>query len=470
MTTQVALLFEDGLQKDWSPQGHEAAGAPIIAVADEETSTEEKSVEEASAKKSKYGPKASRERSAGEAVLADYLSRLTHLPLLTGEEERELARQFHNEEELAWMALLEDTQVIEMLTTHACHGWSRFKDGEVLFRMHRRLKRCAKTQKNLGPRSERAQLKDAQTVSKILRDIDEEQALITEVIKTLSQVEITPQPGETVPQRRKRALRMQRVRRKILKQAVTHHKRAMAIRNRFVKCNLRLVVSVARRFHHHQMPLIDLIQEGNLGLLKSIHCFDPARGFRFSTYAHWWIRQSIERAIMNKGTQVRLPVHVFDSRRELNKLTIQLRQVKGSEPTNQELASAMGVKIAKVLELKGLVPREPASLEDRVTKDDRSLKETLADPEQKMPEELVADKEMSRKIRSVLFKLAPMERDIIARRFGFTYETETLEEIGQSYNLSRERVRQIQVQGIKKLQRLCSQSLWPRQSVISPGF
>ena len=173
---------------------------------------------------------------------------------------------------------------------------------------------------------------------------------------------------------------------------------------------------------------------------------------------------------MNKGTQVRLPVHIFDSRRELNKMMVQLRQVKGCEPTDQELASAMGVKVTKVLELKGLVPREPASLEDRVTKDDRTLKETLADPEQKMPEELVADKEMSRKIRSVLFKLAPMERDIIARRFGFTYETETLEEIGKSYNLSRERVRQIQVQGIKSYSGFARKSCGLDNLISHRGF
>ena len=466
MTSQVALLFESASQKDWNPEGHEMATND----ANDTTPPSQPSESSGKAKDRKYGSKASRERSASEAVLADYLSRLTHLPLLTGEQEREMARLFHGAEESAWEALLQDEKVIEILCEHPCQGWSRFRDLECLHRMNRRLKRARKAGRPLGPRSVKAQLKDVQNMAKVLRDIDEEQALINEVVKTLSHIEITPRPGETAAQRHKRALMEQRTRRKVLKQSVSAHKKAMRIRNRFVQCNLRLVVSVARRFHHHQMPLIDLIQEGNLGLLKSIHCFDPARGFRFSTYAHWWIRQSIERAIMNKGTQVRLPVHVFDSRRELNKMTIQLRQSKGSEPTNEELASAMGVKPAKVNELKSLVPREPASLEDRVTKDDRTLKDTLADPDQKVPEELVAEKEMSRKMRSVLLKLAPMERDIIARRFGFTYESETLEEIGQSYNLSRERVRQIQVQGLKKLQRLCVQKLWPRQSYITPGL
>ncbi len=395
--------------------------------------------------------------------MADYLSRLSHLPLLTGEEEREMARQFRQAEEEAWICLLTDPKVVDVLQEHPMQGWSRFREMDCLQRIYKRNKR--NRNEGFGKRAAQLQGKDIKTMAGVLRDIDEEQALINEMIEMLSNVAITPIKGETAAQRRQRAIRLQRQNTKTLKATLTHHKKAMRIRNRFVKSNLRLVVSVARRFHHHQMPLIDLIQEGNLGLLKSIHCFDPARGFRFSTYAHWWIRQSIERAIMNKGTQIRLPVHIFDSRREMAKFIVAFRQENGCEPTNEALAKAMGVKPAKVMELKGLVPREPASLEDRVTQDDRTLKETLADPDQKVPDELVSDKEIARKLRSVLQKLAPMERDIIIRRFGFAYETETLEEIGQSYNLSRERVRQIQVQGLRKLKRLCA-----RKFVAQQGF
>ena len=136
MTTQVALLFEDGVQKDWSPEGHAVAPASN----DPETVVEDAPPLKGSDKQqAKYGTKASRERSAGEAVLADYLSRLSHLPLLTGEEERALAREFHKTEEKAWCVLLQDEQVIHILATHACHGWSRFRDGDILLRMQRRL-------------------------------------------------------------------------------------------------------------------------------------------------------------------------------------------------------------------------------------------------------------------------------------------------------------------------------------------
>lgn len=454
MTTQVAILFDTEKRESWSPEGHEIVEAP-----------ERVAKEVKSASKGSYGSTSSRERTAGEAVLADYLSRLSHLPLLTGEEEREMARQFRQAEEEAWICLLAAPNVVEALQGHPVQGWSRFRDLVCLQRIHRRNKRNSK--EKLGKRALFLQSQDIVLMARVFRDVDEEQALINQMTKMLSNIEITPVAGETAAQRRKRAICEQRQNSKVFKAAIVHHTKAMAIRNRFVKSNLRLVVSVARRFHHHQMPLIDLIQEGNLGLLKSIHCFDPARGFRFSTYAHWWIRQAIERAIMNKGTQIRLPVHIFDSRRELAKFMVSFRQEKGCEPTNEALAKAMGIKPAKVAELKSLVPREPASLEDRVTKDDRTLKETLADPTQKVPDEMVADKELSRKLRSVLQKLAPMERDIIIRRFGFSYEVETLEEIGQSYNLSRERVRQIQVQGLRKLKRLCLRKFWPQQGFAS---
>ena len=138
MTTQVALLFEDGIQKDWSPEGHEVAPSSNDS---EATVDDTPAVAGSEKQQAKYGTKASRERSAGEAVLADYLSRLSHLPLLTGEEERSLAREFHKAEEQAWCVLLQDEQVINILGTHACHGWSRFRDGDILVRMQRRLKR-----------------------------------------------------------------------------------------------------------------------------------------------------------------------------------------------------------------------------------------------------------------------------------------------------------------------------------------
>ena len=178
-----------------------------------------------------------------------------------------MAREFHKTEEKARASSCK-TNKSYTFWPHMPATVGRVFVMAIFLRMQRRLKRNQGSLEGLGARSLSAQHKDAAAVATILRDIDEEQALILEVVKTLSQIEITPKPGETGAQRRQRALKAQRARRKIVSQALKHHQAAMAIRNRFVKCNLRLVVSVARRFHHHQMPLIDLIQEGNLGLQR----------------------------------------------------------------------------------------------------------------------------------------------------------------------------------------------------------
>jgi len=214
------------------------------------------------------------------------------------------------------------------------------------------------------------------------------------------------------------------------------------------------VVSVARRFHHFRMPLIDLIQEGNLGLIKSVHRFDHRKGFRFSTYAHWWIRQAIERAIMNKGAQVRLPVHVFDARREVAKVTRELTFSLGREPDLAEIAKALGMAESKLHDVLASVPRDPQSLDDPIGDDeDRTLAEAIA-CEGPSPDEQVIALDEERRAKRLLTRLSPMEVDIITRRYGLKNdEDETLEEIGKSYRLSRERVRQIQVQGLKKIQR-----------------
>ena len=294
-------------------------------------------------------------------------------------------------------------------------------------------------------------------VAASLREADDDRKLIDEAIAVLAQAKIIAQPGEDAAARRQRTLRTHR-RHLELHQAVSKERaRALRIRNNFVRANLRLVVSVARRFHHYRMPFIDLIQEGNLGLIKSVHRFDDRRGFRFSTYAHWWIRQAIERAIMNKGAQVRLPVHIFDARREVAKAARELSQRYGREPSTEELSELIGVPLDKLRDILKAVPRDPVSLDDPVGDDeDRTLGETIAASEESMPDEQVIASEQAVSVRRLLGRLSPMEIDIIERRFGLVCDRdETLEQIGHSYNLSRERVRQIQVQGLKKMHKAC---------------
>ncbi len=381
-----------------------------------------------------------------DEMLSEYLASLGGIPLLTPEQEQELASQLRDAEVRSWEIVATAKEAVEWLASNAIVHDKRFSVSEELARLVAAKKG-----------DERKAPADRTRLSEVLREIDDDRCLIDEVIAVLSQAVITPQPGEDPLARRKRTLKRDRELRALVADATGERAKALRLRNRFVRANLRLVVSVARRFHHYRMPLIDLIQEGNIGLIKSVHRFDHRKGFRFSTYAHWWIRQAIERAIMNKGTQVRLPVHVFDQRREVQKAANHLIQKRGREPTSEELAECLAISLDRLAEIQAAVPREPISLDDPVGDDeDRTLGETIGDLNDALPDERVISETEARLVRRMLERLSPMEVDIIRRRFGLgTNGDETLEAIGKSYNLSRERVRQIQVQGLKKMQGFC---------------
>jgi len=191
--------------------------------------------------------------------------------------------------------------------------------------------------------------------------------------------------------------------------------------------------------------------------MKAVHRFDYRRGFRFSTYAHWWIRQSIERAIINKGSQVRLPVHVVDSRRQLQKAISKLRQRLGRSPSTGEIAAKTDQPVRKVEELLRSIQVDLLSLDEGLgDSDSRKVVDLIRDPNRPAIDDAVIRENTIERIRELMVQLNPMERDIIQRRFGLGHdEDETLDEIGRSYNLSRERVRQIQVQGLAKMRRMC---------------
>ncbi|MEZ4273231.1 MAG: sigma-70 family RNA polymerase sigma factor [Myxococcota bacterium] len=220
---------------------------------------------------------------------------------------------------------------------------------------------------------------------------------------------------------------------------------------------MRLVVSVARNFHHYQVPFIDLIQEGNVGLMKAVHRFDHRRGFRFSTYAHWWIRQSVERAIINKGSQVRLPVHVIDARRQVRRAQAKLTPVLKRSPTVDEIAQETQFGVAKVEQILNGIHPDPVSLDETMSSDDqRKFVDMLKDEDAPIIDEALIRENTYDCVRELLSYLNPIEKDILRRRFGLGDDSDqTLDEIGKSYNLSRERVRQIQAQGLQKMRKLC---------------
>ena len=223
-------------------------------------------------------------------------------------------------------------------------------------------------------------------------------------------------------------------------------------RNDLMKANLRLVISIAKRYIGRGLPLNDLIQEGNLGLMKAVERFDFRKGYKFSTYATWWIRQAITRAIANKARTIRIPVHMLDIINNLIGVTRNLHMTLGREPTDEEIAAEMSMTVEKIKEIKKLV-REPMSLDEPINPgDENTIAYFVPDQSSESPSEATENKSLTEQTLKLLSTLTPREAKIIKMRFGIGGESEhTLEEIGKSFNLSRERIRQIEAEALRKL-------------------
>jgi len=385
-------------------------------------------------------------------LLNSYLKLLSHLPLFTPEEERDYARHLREADIETWALALSMPQGLEYLLV--CEGVADFPAIDDLNRLGRCYTRGGLVSEN-APRRAAMLEREIIALAEQLRDFDNDRVVLDRVLEHLRGSGTSVPASAEAPKRR--GITPDRPTRQQLQKLERIYQEALEIRNKFVRANLRLVVRVARSFHHYRLPLVDLIQEGNLGLIKAVHRFDYRRGFRFSTYAHWWIRQSIERAIVNKGAQVRLPVHVFDTRRQVNRAIRELTTDLGRAPTEEEVSAFLEIPIEKVAEVQDGMLRDPVSIDDVVgDEDERSLSAMLTDRDAVAPDETVIHEDEVERMRELLALLSPIEMDVICRRFGLVGDNdETLEEIGRKYNLSRERVRQIQVQGLKKMRRFC---------------
>lgn len=223
-------------------------------------------------------------------------------------------------------------------------------------------------------------------------------------------------------------------------------------REELINANLRLVVSIAKKYiHRTKIPFLDLIQEGNIGLSKAVDKWDHSLGYKFSTYATWWIKQSISKVVIEQSRMIRIPTHMIEQLSKLGKITNELFQELHREPLVSEIAQRMQIDEKKVRELQSIV-KDPVSIDQTINEDDdATLGDLVADDSEESPIENIHQEQISKKVSDVLSTLDEREADIIRRRFGIGTRAQTLEEVGKDYSLSKERIRQIEEKAMRKL-------------------